>query len=462
MIRPDHPLTSRVMVNRIWKHHFERGIVTTLDNFGRAGGRPSHPELLDWLAVKFVENGWSIKSMHRLIMNSAVYRQSSQVTSRHERMDPENRWLSRMPLRRMEGEVLRDTLFFVAGRLDLTPFGPPDPVAVREDGLVTSGGKTGRRSVYVLKRRTQPLTILQNFDIGQMDPNCVDRTESIVATQALHLNNNQLVRQLAEAFARRIWEAESDDPCAQIERAFLIAFGRSPSDDERQISLDTLRRMQVEWARTNVGTRHVLTASKQIWVREIEPERIFENDLISVWSSRSTDKGRRFGLVEFDLRTVSGLQLIRAELELGVLDTKPIRQSAALIPPGIEHYNWALYQQNKSPHTRTLDGLGRYDSDVGSERIGSYATSEPATPQELIVIETRAKADGRLSLVLIADEDGKAYRRDWDDGVYRTTRHNSPRLVIYDSRSDVDAASRLALENLCHALINSASFLYID
>jgi len=462
LVQADHPLTSRVMVNRIWRHHFERGIVETLDNFGKAGARPSHPQLLDWLAVRFVKSGWSIKSMHRLIMTSAVYRQSSNVTPRHELLDPDNIRLSRMPLRRMEGEVLRDTLFALAGRLDLAQYGPPEPVAVRDDGLVTSGGQTGRRCVYVLKRRTQPLTILQNFDNGQMDPNCVDRTESIVATQALHLNNNQLVRQLAQAFARRIWDAEPSDFSSQVERAYLIATGRTPDEDERRVSMDVLRRMRNEWAKTNVGTRHLLVATEKIWVREIEPERIFENDLISVWSSRSTDKGRRFGLVEFDLRPVAGLDLIRAELELGVLDTNPIRQSAAIIPPGIDRYSWSLFDENKAPHTRPLMGLGQYDSDGHSERIGSYATSEIATRQDLKLIEAHASKDGRLSLVLMADEDGKAYRRDWDDGIYRTTRHNAPRLVIHDSRPDVDAARRLAMENLCHALINSASFLYID
>lgn len=123
-------------MNRIWKHHFENGIVRTLDNFGRAGGRPTHPKLLDWLAVEFVNRGWRVKALQRLIMTSSTYRQSSAVTPLHERVDPENRLLSRMPLRRLDAEALRDTLLFISGQLDTRPYGPADPVETREDGLV--------------------------------------------------------------------------------------------------------------------------------------------------------------------------------------------------------------------------------------------------------------------------------------------------------------------------------------
>src|SRR5262249_56750971 len=108
LVRPDHPLTARVMVNRIWKHHFGRGLVATLQNFGQTGARPTHPELLDWLAQEFVRQGWSVKAMHRLLMTSTVYRQSSARTPVIEKRDPENRLLGRMPLKRMEAEVLYD------------------------------------------------------------------------------------------------------------------------------------------------------------------------------------------------------------------------------------------------------------------------------------------------------------------------------------------------------------------
>jgi hypothetical protein len=125
LTRPDHPLTARVLVNRLWKLHFGKGIVKTLDNFGKAGARPTHPELLDWLAVEFVRRGWSIKAMHRLMMTSATYWQSSTVTAAHEQLDVDNSLYSRMPLTRMDAESLYDTMLLVAGCLDEARYGPP-------------------------------------------------------------------------------------------------------------------------------------------------------------------------------------------------------------------------------------------------------------------------------------------------------------------------------------------------
>jgi hypothetical protein len=249
--RKDHPLTARVMVNRVWKHHFGTGLVSTLDNFGAMGARPTHPELLDWLAVYFVEHGWSVKSLHRLVMTSTAYRQSSQVTDDHLRLDPDNALVSRMPLRRMEGEVLRDSLLRLSGRLDPTQFGPPDPLSASPEGLVTAetdNRPSWRRSIYVLKRRTQPLTILQNFDVAGMEPNCVVRTESIVAPQALHLANNRLVRKLAVSFAERVWNEAGCDPARQVTTAYLLAASRGPSPEESRIARASLAELTEKWA----------------------------------------------------------------------------------------------------------------------------------------------------------------------------------------------------------------------
>ena len=188
LVRPDHPLTARVMVNRLWKHHFGRGLVATLQNFGQTGARPTHPELLDWLAREFVRQGWSVKAMHRMLMTSTVYRQASTRTPILEKIDPENRLLGRMPLKRMEAEVLYDNLLAVGSRLDPRAFDAPDPVDVRPDGLVTPLGL--RRSVYVLQRRKDVPTLLENFDFPQMTPNCIERTHTTVPLQALNLMND--------------------------------------------------------------------------------------------------------------------------------------------------------------------------------------------------------------------------------------------------------------------------------
>jgi hypothetical protein len=251
LIRPGHPLTARVEVNRIWKHHFGTGIAKTLANFGKAGTPPTHPELLDWLAQEFVRQGWSLKAMHRLMMTSSTYRQSSAVTPEQEKLDPANALYSRMPLVRLDAEGLYDTLLLVADRLDETRFGPADAVQVRPDGLVTpSGSARGwRRIIYVRQARKQIPTHLENFDFPQMNPNCVERRDSTVAPQALYLMNNGMVQQLAEQFARRVSREAGADPAKQIDRAYLIALSRLPGDEEKQVGLRALGKLADEWAR---------------------------------------------------------------------------------------------------------------------------------------------------------------------------------------------------------------------
>ncbi|MBM4069473.1 MAG: DUF1553 domain-containing protein [Planctomycetes bacterium] len=246
LTRPDQPLTARVMVNRLWKHHFGQGIVRSLDNFGKTGQPPTHPALLDWLAREFVRHGWSMKAMHRLMMTSQTYRQSSVVTALHEKLDPANRLLSRMPLRRMEAEVVRDTLLLLAGKLDGAQFGPADPVQVRADGLVQSGR---RRSVYVQQLRKHPPSLLESFDLPSMNPNCVQRPESLVATQALHLLNDTTVRELAGHFADRVLREAAGHSPSLVERAYLIALSRPPNPEESRIAMSALVKLNEEWAR---------------------------------------------------------------------------------------------------------------------------------------------------------------------------------------------------------------------
>lgn len=253
LTQPEHPLTARVMVNRIWKHHFGRGIVTSLGNFGRTGTLPTHPQLLDRLALQFIENGWSIKAMHRLMMTSATYRQSSKITEAIRAGDPENELLSHMPLNRMDAEVLRDSLMRIAGKLDTTQYGPSAAVTTRKDGLVTTtGGSKGyRRSIYVLQRRRSLPTLLENFDLPQMSPNCIERSESIVATQALHLLNNGMVQELSQGFAAKVREQAGDDPAKQVEQAYLVAICREPSPAEREAALQVIAELTKQWEQAN-------------------------------------------------------------------------------------------------------------------------------------------------------------------------------------------------------------------
>ncbi|MBI4584957.1 MAG: PSD1 domain-containing protein [Planctomycetes bacterium] len=249
LTRPEHPLTARVAVNRLWRHHFGTGIVKTLDNFGKAGAPPTHPELLDWLAREFVSQGWSLKAMHRLMMTSSTYRQSSAVTADGEKLDPDNALYSRRPLARLDAEALYDSLLLIAGRLDENRFGRADPVQVRPDGLVTPAGtaRGWRRLIYVQQSRKQIPTHLETFDFPPMNPNCVERRDSTVVPQALHLMNNGMVYSLAEQFAARVSRAVGTDPAKRLEMVYWIALSRPPSAEEERLGMEALDHLADRW-----------------------------------------------------------------------------------------------------------------------------------------------------------------------------------------------------------------------
>ena len=248
-VQREHPLTARVMVNRIWKHHFAKGLVTTLENFGHAGARPSHPQLLDWLSAEFMENGWSVKRMHYLIVTSRTYQQSSGINDQHLAQDPENIWLARMPMRRLDAEMVRDSLLAIADVLSPQPFGPADGVIPRADGLVVSKDTQGgwRRSIYVLHRRTTMPTLLVNFDRPRMSPNCVERTDSTVAPQALHLMNDKQIHHWTELFAGRVQAYAGNDSAQRITYAYLCAAGREPTDTEMKVATLFVEKLTEQW-----------------------------------------------------------------------------------------------------------------------------------------------------------------------------------------------------------------------
>jgi hypothetical protein len=233
LTQPDHPLTARVMVNRLWLHHFGEGIVATPENFGRKGAAPSHPELLDWLATEFVAKGWSVKAMHKLIMTSSAYRQSSVgADARAKELDPDNHLLWRQRLRRLEAEALRDAVLHVAGNLNAEMYGPPVPMQRQADGEVTTPADASglRRSVYLQVRRSQPLTMLQVFDQPVMETNCTRRAASTVSSQALTLLNSDFMVKQADVFAGRVLKEKPNAPAAQ---AIRLAFGRNATERER-------------------------------------------------------------------------------------------------------------------------------------------------------------------------------------------------------------------------------------
>ena len=249
LTQPNHPLTARVAVNQIWSRHFGRGIVPTVANFGHSGIPPTNQELLDWLATEFVAKGWSMKQVHRLIVTSQAYRQSSKVDAGTLAADPENAMVSRMPLQRMDAETLYDALLTTTGRLDDTMFGKPAAIEIRPDKeVVMKPAKEGfRRAIYVLHRRQTPLSLMDAFDQPAMTPNCTERRRSNVATQALHMMNGSMTWDLARFMAGRVMDDAGNDRNKQIEQVYLRAYARTPSAEEVTIGRQAIEQFAKDW-----------------------------------------------------------------------------------------------------------------------------------------------------------------------------------------------------------------------
>jgi hypothetical protein len=244
----DNPLTARVMVNRMWQHHFGEGIVRTTSDFGKNGDRPSHSELLDYLAVRFMEEGWNIKAMHKLMLLSRTYQQASEnPTYAGNTQDPDNRLLWRCNRRRLEAEAIRDSILYVSGRLNPEMGGPsvfpplPDDLADfarygRTGGVMWEPNEKDedarRRSVYIFQRRSLPLPMMAAFDATVFSESCERRSSTTTPLQALSMMNGALVHEESGFLARRIVKEAGDDRRAQVSRAFEIMFSRQPKPDE--------------------------------------------------------------------------------------------------------------------------------------------------------------------------------------------------------------------------------------
>ncbi len=199
-----HPLVSRVLMNRVWLNHFGRGLVDTPGDFGNLGLRPSHPELLDLLALEFVEQGWSLKRMQKWIMCSTAYRQSSTIDPAKQAIDSANTFYWRMSLRRLDAESIRDRILATSGELNTQLYGPPGPIEEDATGQVAAASGVPRRSIYLQVRRTKPVSFLTTFDAPVMELNCDRRISSTGSPQSLMLMNGEFTLKEAEAFARRV------------------------------------------------------------------------------------------------------------------------------------------------------------------------------------------------------------------------------------------------------------------
>jgi mono/diheme cytochrome c family protein len=245
-----HPLLGRVLANRLWLHHFGRGIVETPGDFGILGQRPTHPELLDWLAAELPRQGWSLKRMHKLLMTSTVYRQSSRRDSAKDAIDSGNALYGRYAVRRLEAETLRDRMLVTAGRLDPTLFGPPVTAVADAVGQIIAPDDKPRRGIYLQMRRSQPVAFLTAFDGPGGELNCERRLSSTSAPQALMLMNSDFVLQQASHFSRRLLReiVSSGDESAvrdrRLELAWQFAYQRSIEPDERNAARRFLARQR--------------------------------------------------------------------------------------------------------------------------------------------------------------------------------------------------------------------------
>jgi hypothetical protein len=233
LLRPDNPLTARVIVNRLWHHLFARGIVSTPDNFGRLGDTPSHPQLLDYLATEMIERGWSIKQMARFLVTSKTWRQASTTTAESRRIDPENRLLSHANVRRLEAEAIRDALLFVSGRLDLRMYGK------------SVAGRDPRRSLYIQVRRNSLDPFLRVFDFPEPFTTTGRRDVTNVPAQSLTMLNDKFVNGLADSWAARVLtDKEPRNDQQRIDLMFAQAFGRTASDEERLVVIGYLAELR--------------------------------------------------------------------------------------------------------------------------------------------------------------------------------------------------------------------------
>ena len=257
LTQPENPLVSRVAVNRIWQHHFGRGIVPSSNDFGRLGEQPTHPELLDFLAQTFIEKKWSFKQMHRLLMNSQAYRMNSIAAQDGLTKDPENTLLWRYPMRRLTAEELRDSILWASGLLKLDlhgePVYPPLPDAVLETQSVPGRGwpkqgveETSRRSIYVHVKRTLSVPLLSDHDQAATDTPCAVRFASTVPTQALGMLNSEFIADQARRFAERIQSEAGESAEAQIRHGLNLVLQREPTPDEVALCRRTVDMLQSE------------------------------------------------------------------------------------------------------------------------------------------------------------------------------------------------------------------------
>jgi hypothetical protein len=264
IVDPANPFTARVMVNRLWQHHFGKGIVATPSDFGIMGNRPSHPELLDWLSAEFVRSGWSMKHMHRLMVTSNTYRQSSAFRKDAAEIDDSDKYLWRFPRQRIDAEVIRDSALYLGGLLNLKMGGPgvyaelPTGMPAPRGGWDTEQdpAERNRRSIYIFVRRNSRYPMLEVFDLASTQETCPRRDVTTIAPQALSLLNSKLSREWSEAVTARVIHDAGPQFPAEMDRAYILAYSRHPDAQEKDLALTFLgRQLKILTERAAAGEK---------------------------------------------------------------------------------------------------------------------------------------------------------------------------------------------------------------
>ncbi len=492
MASADHPLTARVMANRIWKHHFGRGLVRTTTDFGHAGALPTNQPLLDWLAAEFISNGWSIKNLHRMIMLSETYRRSSRADNEQAaRIDPANDLLWRQNLHRLEAEAIRDTVLHVSGKLNLKPGGrgffprlAGEVIAgASRPGLdweTSSEDEESRRSVYTFIKRTMLAPSLQSFDYSTTDSPLGERPTTTVAPQSLVLLNDSFMQKQAAAFARRLTPHEGDGLAFQVRRAYQLALGRNPTQAELKLALDLVEKQSLGFEQ--LGHR--------ITFRPDVPESIYnayqdklhaEDHLVGPrdgWSYFRGDWSRDYE----GIRTVDRVRGPFALWTGGVIGDGVIR-AKVMLHRAVEFAS-ILFRASATNHIQSgyelaLDArqqklvLRRHTTNVTTlaEAPAPITAASHDLKIELLRGEIRVWLDDNLKPLIVAtdmtiNQPGSIGVRTWGAAVSLdklSINANGETLdAIQTTSRTPEELRKQAIESLCLALLNLNELVYVD
>ncbi len=500
---PSNPLAARVMANRLWQYHFGRGLVSTASDYGRLGEKPSHPELLDWLAARFVKSGWSLKAMHRLMMTSAAYRQASvhPDPAAARLKDPENRWLWRMNPRRLESEQVRDAMLAASGELDLAMGGP------------SVDWNAPRRSVYTKVLRNTKDTLLEAFDAPESFSSVPGRNSTTTATQSLLMINGRWPLERAQGLAKRLRGMRTSSDAELVEQAWKIVFGRAPSAPERERSLSFLSRsapvgrsagdlplLQAMPDRGGQAARF-RSASVEDRLRLSDPrsfpdadftieavvilDSLFDDAQVRViashWNGNPKHPGWSLGITSakskhqprnliLQLVGDAGYEVVASDLRIDLHKTHYVAASVRLAETGEAGVTFYLHDlSDPEAPLRTANVKHRVRGAIGSKAafviagrdgpaghgwdglIDEVRLSRAALPKEQLLI-----GEGEAARVV------GHWRFEPDPGFFADSAGLQPSLSRFAPRKPDPVASEAGLVDFCHVLLNSNGFLYVD